>query len=318
MPDFDPALLLTVLLALAAMLAVSALALTLVHRDQTRARVKAVAERRRFLAADAVGATRAKQRVTARLLRKSVLDVIIEKLKLLQQDSLEELKRNMAVAGWRDASGPAKFAVATAVLPLTFVVLGLLLSTADVFEDSRLPMKLILPVALACLGGLMPRFYLKNAMAKRQKAITRAFPDALDLMVICVEAGLSTEASFNRITEEMIVAAPDIAEEFGLLAAECAFMPDRRKPLENLAERTGVPAMRSLSTTLLQSEKYGTPVATGIRVLAQESRETRMAVAERKAAALPAKLTVPMILFFLPVLFGVIAGPAVIQMFNAS
>jgi tight adherence protein C len=132
-------------------------------------------------------------------------------------------------------------------------------------------------------------------------------------MVICVESGLSTEAAFNRVTEEMLVAAPEVAEEFGLLAAELAFLPDRRKPLENLAERTGLAPLRSLSTTLLQSEKYGTPVAVGIRVLAQEGRETRMAAAEKKAAALPAKLTVPMIVFFLPVLFGVIAGPAVIQ-----
>ena len=134
--------------------------------------------------------------------------------------------------------------------------------------------------------------------------------------MICVESGLSAEGAFNRVTDELIGASPELAEEFGLLAAELAFLPDRRQPLENLAERTGLPAVKSLSTTLIQSEKYGTPVAVGLRVLAQESRDARMAAAEKKASALPAKLTVPMVLFFLPVLFAIIAGPAAIRIMN--
>jgi tight adherence protein C len=313
MPDFDPMIILTVLLAGGAAAAVLAFGLALVNRDHALARLKMISERRRALASDSVEAARAKQRIQPKKLRKAPLEVLIGKLKLLQQDSLDELKRNMVAAGWRDPSGPAKFVAATVLLPLVLAVAGMLWSTAELFQASRLPMKLLLPLGLACAGGLLPRLVLKNAIHKRRRAITRAFPDALDLMVICVESGLSTEAAFNRVTEEMLVAAPEVAEEFGLLAAELAFLPDRRKPLENLAERTGLAPLRSLSTTLLQSEKYGTPVAVGIRVLAQEGRETRMAAAEKKAAALPAKLTVPMIVFFLPVLFGVIAGPAVIQ-----
>jgi tight adherence protein C len=135
----------------------------------------------------------------------------------------------------------------------------------------------------------------------------------MDLLVICVDAGLSMEGALNRVVEEMVQAAPDLAEELGLCTAELAFLSDRRVAWENLAERTGLPEIKTLSTTVIQSEKYGTPVSQGLKVLAQENREARMANAEKKAAALPAKLTVPMIIFFLPVLFMVIIGPAAIQ-----
>jgi tight adherence protein C len=154
---------------------------------------------------------------------------------------------------------------------------------------------------------------LTNTITKRQQALSRSFPDALDLMVICVEAGVSIEAAFQRVTEEMVESTPVIAEEIALTSAELAFLGDRRQAYENLAERTGLPAIKSLCTALLQSERYGTPVSVALRVLAQENREARMAAAEKKAAALPAKLTVPMIIFFLPVLFMVIIGPAAIQ-----
>jgi tight adherence protein C len=163
------------------------------------------------------------------------------------------------------------------------------------------------------LGNYLPQILLRNQITKRQQKLQRSYPDALDLIVICVESGMSIEAAFTKVTEQMIEGAPEIAEEFGLTTAELAFLSDRRQALENLAERTGLPAFKSLSTTLQQSEKYGTPVAVGLRVLSKESREARMAAAEKKAAALPPKLTVPMILFFLPVLFLIIAGPAVIQ-----
>jgi tight adherence protein C len=309
-------LILTGLLMLSAFLAVGAFGLTLLQRDQTRARLKMVAERRRSLASEAAEVLRGKNKVSLTRWRKSPIERVIEKLKLLQEDSLEELKRTMTAAGWRDPSGPAKFTAATAALPLVFGLLGTVWSHADAFAGSRLPVGFMLPLGLAAITGMMPRLVLKNAVAKRRKALGRAFPDALDLIVICVEAGVSSEVAFNRVTDEMVGTSPEIAEEFGLLSAELAFLPDRRKPLENLAERSGLASMRSLSTTLLQSEKYGTPVALGLRVLAQEGRENRMAAAEKKAASLPAKLTVPMIVFFLPVLLTVIIGPAVIQAMN--
>ena len=168
-------------------------------------------------------------------------------------------------------------------------------------------------VGAMTVGAYLPKIMLANAIQKRQFAVARAFPDALDLMVICVDAGLSVESSLGRVVEELGMTAPELAEEFALTSAELAFLGDRRHAWENLAERTGLPQVKSLSTTLLQSEKYGTPVSQALKVLGQENRETRMSNAEKKAAALPAKLTVPMIVFFLPVLFMVIAGPAAIQ-----
>jgi tight adherence protein C len=150
-------------------------------------------------------------------------------------------------------------------------------------------------------------------VAKRQQSITKAFPDALDLMVICVEAGLSMEAGFHRVADEIQETSPELSEELGLTTAELAFLPDRRAALENLAKRTGLPGMKALTTSLVQAEKYGTPVSVSLRVLSNEQRDDRMNKAERKAGALPAQLTVPMIVFFLPVLFIVLIGPAIIK-----
>jgi tight adherence protein C len=317
MPEFDPLQILTALLTFGAVCAVSAVAMVLVGRDRSTARLKMVAERRRELATANADALRARRR-GGHLWQRTAVDTIIGRLKLLQEGSLNELKRSMAMAGWRHPSGPAYFAAATLALPILFGILGTMWSASPGLAAHSTAFKAMIVVGFACAGGMIPRLVLLNAIAKRKAAITRGFPDALDLMVICVEAGVSSEVAFNRVTEEMAGAAPQLAEEFGLLAAELAFLPDRRQPLENIAERTGLPAIKSLSTTLLQSEKYGTPVALGLRVLAQESREARMAAAEKKAASLPATLTVPMIVFFLPVLFAVIAGPASIRVMNLN
>lgn len=308
----DPAVMFTLLLAAGALAVVVALGLTLVHRDHTSARLKMITERRRELARDAVDALRDKQGGVPRQRRWSSLQIIVSRLRLLQADSLASLKQEMVAAGWRDPSTPALFITGVCIFPLLLGGLGLMWAKTPGFANHPM-MQLLTPVGMASMGVLLPRLWLVNTVTKRRHAIGKSFPDALDLMVICVEAGLSAEAAFNRVTDEMVGNAPAIAEEFGLLAAELAFLPDRRKPLENLATRTGMPAMKSLSTTLLQSEKYGTPVALGLRVLAQENRETRLSTAEKKAASLPAKLTVPMIVFFLPVLFAVIGGPAYIR-----
>lgn len=163
------------------------------------------------------------------------------------------------------------------------------------------------------VGFFLPKLMIQNAAAKRQHEITRSFPDAMDLMVICVEAGLSIEGAFDRVTQEIAETSPILAQEMGLATAELAFLGDRSKAYQNFAERTGVPAVKSLATALIQSERYGTSVSTAVKVLATEKRQERMSVAEKKAASLPAKLTVPMIVFFLPVLFIVVIGPSIIQ-----
>lgn len=311
-PTFDPMLIFTLFMAVGALSGVTALAMALLRRDRQADRLKAVTERRRQLAMMGVDATKAKARHQPKK-KKSATEQLVEKFKLLQADRARLLKRKLAAAGWRESSAPALFVAASIGLPIVFGLLAGLWASGPAIASKPFMVKLMVPVLAALFGFLLPRILLSNTIQKRRKAISKTFPDALDLMVICVEAGLSAEAAFNRVTEEMIATAPITAEEFGLVAAELAFLPDRRQAYENMAERTGLPSMKSLSTTLLQSEKYGTPVASGLKTLADENRESRMAAAEKKAAALPAQLTVPMILFFLPVLFMVIAGPAAIR-----
>jgi len=222
------------------------------------------------------------------------------------------LKAQLAQAGWRGQAAPLTFIFARVALPVGLLALGLIYATTLFNEQPLIVRAMILAVAMA-IGALLPNIWLTNAVQKRQMALGRAFPDALDLIVICVDAGLSVETALGRVTEEMMISAPEMAEEIGLTAAELAFLADRRHAWENFAERTGLAQVKSLSTALIQSEKYGTPVAQALKVISQENREGRMAAAEKKAAALPAKLTVPMIVFFLPVLFLIIAGPAAIQ-----
>jgi tight adherence protein C len=170
--------------------------------------------------------------------------------------------------------------------------------------------------AATYLGIYLPNLFVKNKITRRQAAINRAFPDALDLMLICVESGMSLETTFKRVSEEIGTQSIELAEELTLSTAELAYLPDRRQTFENLAKRVPLDGIKSLCLALQQSERFGTPVATTLRVIAQENRDQRMTAAEKKAAALPPQLTVPMILFFLPVLFVVILGPAVIKVLD--
>jgi tight adherence protein C len=242
----------------------------------------------------------------------SAMRNVLKQLRLEDMLEQKDLKRRLIQAGWRSTSAPVTFAFVRLAMPIGLAMLAFFYSLS-LFPDWTWKGKALCALAGLVLGFLLPTLFLTNAVQKRQKILTRALPDALDLMVICVEAGMSIEAAFNKVSEEMAESAPLMAEEMGLTAAELAYLGDRRGAYENLAERTGLPTFRSLTTTLLQSEKYGTPIATGLRVIAQENRDARLNAAEKKAAALPAQLTVPMIIFFLPVLFIVIAGPAGIQ-----
>jgi tight adherence protein C len=164
------------------------------------------------------------------------------------------------------------------------------------------------------VGMRIPELFLKNLITRRQLSIRRAFPDALDLMLICVESGMSIDAAFRKVSEEIANQSIPLAEEFALTTAELSYLQDRRNAYENLAKRTNLEGVRAVCTALIQAERYGTPLGQALRVLAQESRDMRMSEAEKKAAGLPPKLTVPMILFFLPVLFVVILGPAAIRL----
>ena len=165
----------------------------------------------------------------------------------------------------------------------------------------------------AAAGFYAPNIYIYSLAQKRQKSLMRAFPDSLDMLLICVEAGMSIEMGFNKVSQEIGSASPELAEEFGITLAELSFLPDRRQAYENLAIRTGHEGVKAVCMALAQAERYGTPLGDALRLMARENREMRMSEAEKKAAALPAQLTVPMILFFLPVLFLIVLGPAYIK-----
>ena len=168
------------------------------------------------------------------------------------------------------------------------------------------------------VGFYLPNMFIQNLIARRQASINQAFPDSLDMLLICVQAGMSIEAAFGKVSKEIGNQSLELAEELSLTTAELSYLQDRRTAFENLGSRTGIPGIKSVATALIQAERYGTPVSQALRVMAKENREMRMSEAEKKAAALPPKLTVPMIVFFLPVLFVVILGPAVLQVMKLN
>ena len=245
---------------------------------------------------------------TVRLMRNTV-----EKFRMEELLNNTELKLKLNQAGKRSQKAPTVFLFFKAVMPVIAFIATLAyysLIYAGTFETAR---HSLIAVMVAAVAYALPSVWLKNATQKRQTLMARAFPDALDLMVICVESGMSVERSFQWVSEEIAVQSQDLAEEIALTCAELSYLGDRSKAYENLAHRTGLQQVKALVGTLVQAERYGTPVGSALRVLSDESRGERMSVAERKAAALPAKLTVPMIVFFLPVLFIVIIGPAFLQ-----
>ncbi len=265
-------------------------------RAKQRARLAAEADKRR-------GKLREEQSVG--------MKSIVERLDLRNALADEGTVAKLRVAGFRGENPMTRFLFFRLILPFV----GLALAAIYVFVLDSIPeqpffVKIFVCVGAAYAGFYAPVFYVTNRASKRKFNIQRAWPDALDLMLICVESGMSVEAAFRRVAEEIGTQSVELAEEFVLTNAELSFLQERRQAYENLAERTGLDSVRSVSQALIQAERYGTPVSQALRVLADESREMRLNEAEKKAAALPPKLTVPMILFFLPVLLIVILGPA--------
>ena len=230
--------------------------------------------------------------------------------KLLESPGMRE---KLAQAGFRGQTPFVRFMFFRFVMPpLVFVVACVYLFILTNISWT-VNVKAIAAVASALIGYYLPDFFLNNKIQKRRDSIMRAFPDALDLLLICVESGMSIEAAFNRVSQEVGTQSVELAEELALTTAELSYLPNRRQAFQNLADRCGHSGVKAVAAALIQSERYGTPVGQALRVTALENREMRMAEAEKKAAALPAKLTVPMILFFLPCLFVVIMGPAVLK-----
>ncbi len=310
----DPQIMISLLAFAAGFASIIAIAMPFLRRDHRASRLKAVAERREKLSRhqrEEIARQRSpRHQITARA---SAMKSLLERFKLQNLAASKELKKKLAAAGHRQQSAVITFvfqrfglAIGLSLVALFFVSVG------DTF-DFELFQRLLISGVAGVIGWYLPAVLIKNKAQKRQDEMTRNFPDTLDLLVICVESGLPIEPAFARVTEEISENAPVLSQELGLTSAELSFLGDRSKAYSNFAERTGLPAAQSLATALAQSDKYGTPVSVALKVLAEENRNDRMAKAEKKAGALPAQLTVPMILFFLPVLFMVIIGPAVIQ-----
>jgi Flp pilus assembly protein TadB len=227
--------------------------------------------------------------------------------------STETAKAQLAQAGYRGAGAEYVFLAFRLIAPIAFFLIAAVYSIFVVHWDRPLIVKIGAAVAAAYAGIKAPELFLRNTIAKRGKELERAYPNTLDLLLICVESGMSIELAVRKVSQEIGVESVAMAEEMALLAAEMSFLEERRTAFENLGTRTGLESIRSLITVLSQSERYGTPLGAALRVLAQESRDQRMTAAEKKAAALPPALTVPMILFFLPGLFAAILSPAAIQ-----
>lgn len=308
----DPAALIMVLASLGSFISILAVGLPLVRRDQLDSRLKAVAERRVELSRHQQASLQ-KSAQARSLARVGFMKQVLERLKLQQLIQSKAVRKRLAQAGLRSQAAAITFTFARLVLPI-----GLGLFTALMLFGSQkfamsMPVKFVVLAVVAVIGFYLPNVLISNRIQHRQQAIRKAFPDALDLLVICVESGSSIEGAFARVTDELVDTSPELAEELGLTTAELSYLGDRRQAFQNLTERVGLASVRSLATALIQSEKYGTPVAVALRVLAQENRDERMTRAEKKAGALPAQLTVPMIVFFLPTIFVIILGPAVIQ-----
>lgn len=313
----DPALIIAVLVSIAVFATLYTIAIPYLERGDLNKRMKAVSSERELIRArerSRMNAEASHGRKSLRASNNRSVRQIVEKFNLRQALVDDATMDKLKAAGFRSQNALNIFLVARFLLPfLTLTLTAIWIFGLGNMADKAFPVRLLVTIVGGYVGFYLPNIYVSNRMKKRQHSIRRAWPDALDLMLICVESGISIEAAMRRVAEEIASQSAELAEEMVLTTAELSFLQDRRTALENLGNRTQLDGVKSVTQALIQAERYGTPIAQALRVLAQEGRDERMNEAEKKAAALPPKLTVPMILFFLPVLVAVILGPAGIQ-----
>lgn len=271
------------------------------HRDAIRARRKAELQARRI-------GLRTEPEGIAKL-----IDTLVKRFEISRLVASEDSKHKLQQAGLRGSTPLTIFMFFRFVMPFVLFAVALLYINVVLEPHWSGYLRLSAALGAALLGYYLPDVYVTNRIVKRKEAIMVGFPDALDLLLICVESGMSAEMAFNKVSQEIGRTSPILAEEFAITTAELSYLPDRKQAFDNLALRCISESVQAVATALSQSEKYGTPLGAALRTCARENRETRMALAEKKAAALPAKLTVPMIVFFLPCLFVVIMGPAIMK-----
>jgi tight adherence protein C len=305
--------LLTILIAMAGFATILTIAAPFLQNDELKARMKLVNDekeklkaRQRALAAE----PKLRDQKKASLARQ-----VVDTLNLRRVFEAEPSRDLLKQAGLRKENQLVTYLALRLVSPIAAGI-GAYAYSAILFDDVSTNMRIAMTAGAAILGFYLPVIVLKNMVQRRQASIQRAWPDALDLLLICVESGLAIEPALQRVAREIGPASVPLAEELTLMVAELSYLQERRKAFENFGKRTGLQSVKSVVTSLMQAERYGTPLGTALRVLAQENRDARMNTAERKAAALPPRLTVPMIAFFLPVIFVVILGPSILKVMN--
>lgn len=276
-------------------------------------RMKAVASERERIRQRERDRLAKNEKVSLRQTPKQLVSKVVEDFNLTKWLAQEAAREKLIMAGYRGQAPYITFLFARMVAPLVLFLGSVLYVFLIAKMQQSMPVKIGLCVGAAYLGLQAPMLFLRNAISKRQLSIKRAFPDALDLLLICIESGMSVEMAFRKVATEIVGQSIALSEEFTLTTAELSYLQDRKVAYENLSRRTGLEGVKSVCLALQQAERYGTPLGHSLRVMAQENRDMRMNEAEKKAAALPPKLTVPMILFFLPVLFVVILGPTGIK-----
>jgi tight adherence protein C len=308
---FDVIWIATMLSAVAAMAVMLAIYAATTVKDPMARRVNALNERREQLKAGIVASTNKRKKLTNKSQAADNVRQLLSQFKMLQDDQVKKTQMRLMQAGIRTKDLAFFIIFARFVLPVVLGVTAVVMLYAMHYFPDWSWFRRYATVAGVLVGSYKaPDIWLKNKVTKRSNAIRKGLPDALDLLVICAEAGLTVDAAFGRVARELGKAYPELGDEFGLTAIELGFLAERRAAFENLANRVDLEAVRGVVTTMIQTEKYGTPLASALRVLSAEFRHQRMMRAEEKAARLPAIMTVPLILFILPTLFVVILGPA--------
>jgi tight adherence protein C len=309
----NPTFVVTVLAAICAFATVLTIAMPILARDRMNQRMRVMAIEREKMRAARLSEVANKDAARLRMVSKGFMHDIVDQLNLRQMLDSDEVRDKLKRAGLRGQAPLVAYMFFRVAVPtMVFATAIFYLFVVGALAYPPL-IKLMIALGAAFIGSYLPNLFVENLIQKRQKAIVQVFPDALDMLLICVQSGMSVEAAFGRVSKEIAEQSMELAEELSLTTAELSYLSDRRQAFENLGKRTGIQGVKAVTTALIQAERYGTPVGQALRVMAKENRDIRQSEAEKKAAALPPKLTVPMILFFLPVLFVVILGPAAIR-----
>jgi tight adherence protein C len=310
---FRPDVLVAILVSVAAFFTALTVAMPFFETDTLGNRIKAVSvERDKLRAQQKIQLASGSETRLRDKPKSGLINQLVDVMNLRNIFDAELTRNKLRQAGYRNEKHLVTFLAVRVVTPIVLGLFAFAYLSTVLADKFAMNMRVAITMGALIVGYYLPAIFLGNITKRRQDSIRRSWSDALDLLLICVESGMSIEPAMQRVAKEIGSSSVPLAEEMTLTVAELSYLSDRRKAFDNLAKRTGMPTVKSVVTSLIQAERYGTPLGTALRVLAQENRDARMSEAERKAAALPPKLTVPMILFFLPVIFVIVLGPSII------